>query len=62
MLCVVRRRLWDMNDNMLVARVMLASKVRALAFNDDGSIVAAGLADGTLTCLRTKCACVFLIC
>ena len=45
-----------MNDNTLVARVLLASKVRSLAFNDDGSIVAAGLADGTLTCLRTKCA------
>ncbi|XP_064621338.1 echinoderm microtubule-associated protein-like 6 [Lineus longissimus] len=47
-------RLWHMGDKAPLSRTTLDHNIRSCAFSEDGLHVAAGLADGSFTVLKTK--------
>ncbi|KAJ8246474.1 hypothetical protein GJAV_G00268220 [Gymnothorax javanicus] len=47
-------RLWSLADHCLIARCKLEVAVRSVAFNNDGSQLALGMKDGSVTVLRVR--------
>ncbi|XP_077993248.1 echinoderm microtubule-associated protein-like 6 [Glandiceps talaboti] len=47
-------RLWSMTDHTMLSRTTLDQNIRSVAFNQDGSQLAAGLSDGSFIVLKTR--------
>ncbi|XP_074647902.1 echinoderm microtubule-associated protein-like 6 [Tubulanus polymorphus] len=47
-------RIWSMSDNQVLSRTTLDQNIRSCAFNDDGMVLAAGLADGSFVVMKTR--------